>query len=353
MVDLLVRSARVERVLAAAATLADATSRESRLLRQSLLETTGLSYAGIELALTRSLETRANAHEMSALLASTPVTPAAHVLLSGNVFVAALRAIAIAVASSTRVFVRTSRRDPSLTKALHELVPELFTLVPELRPSAGDHVWAYASDDTLAWVRAALPRGVWFHPHGHGFGVAVIEPSATADLASAARAIALDTALFDQRGCLSPRLVCVVGTIVQARSVAQALASTLVGVEREVPPGSRSPEETAEARRARDTATYAFETIDAGSGWLSVGTQIVVPPPSRSLHVVGSTEPLLMLARLSRSITSIGASVSGSLHRELSRCFPGARLVGLGHMQTPPLDGPVDRRHSPLGELLE
>jgi hypothetical protein len=60
-----------------------------------------------------------------------------------------------------------------------------------------------------------------------------------------------------------------------------------------------------------------------------------------------------MLGSLARSITCIGASVSGALHRELGRCFPGARLVGLGHMQQPQLDGPVDRRHSPLGELLE
>jgi hypothetical protein len=352
MADLLVRSARVERLLAAAATLADASSREGQQLRQSLLETTALSRPGIELGLARCLETRASAQQMGALLNSTPVAPAAHVLLSGNVFVAALRAIAIATASSARVFVRTSRRDPSMARALHALVPDAFTLVPELRPSAGDHVWAYGSDDTLAWVRAALPRGVWFHPHGHGIGVAVIEPSATADLAGAVRAVALDTALFDQRGCLSPRVLCVVGTLDQARSVTQALASALITVEHEVPPGPRSPEEMAEARRARDTATYAFETFDAGSGWLSLGAQIVVPPPSRSLHIVGATEPLLMLGSLARSITCIGASVSAALHRELGRCFSGARLVGLGHMQEPELDGPVDRRHSPLGELL-
>jgi len=250
------------------------------------------------------------------------------------------------------VFVRASRREPTLAKALHGLLPDAFSLVSELRPSAGDHVWAYGSDETLAQVRSALPRGIWFHSHGHGFGVALVEPSVTADLAAAAYAIALDTALFDQRGCLSPRLVCVVGTLEQARAVARALATALTAVERDVPPGPRNPEEAAESRRAHDTATYAFETLDAGSSWLSVGTQVVVPPPSRSLHVVSATDPLLVLAPLAHQVTCLGASVSGALHGALQQRFPGARLVGLGLMQRPALDGPVDRRRNPWGEQL-
>jgi hypothetical protein len=339
-------------LLAAARTLADGGSQQGQLLRSNLLATTGLSRAGIELAITRCLETHASVSEMTALLGATPQARAAHVLLSGNVFVAALRAIVIATASSERVFVRTSRRDPTLAKALHGLVPGAFTLVSELQPSAGDHVWAYGSDETLARVRSTLPRGSWFHAHGHGFGVALVEPSVTADLAAAAHAIALDTALFDQRGCLSPRLVCVVGTLEQARAVARALATALAALERDVPPGPSSPEEAAESRRAHDTATYAFETLAAGSSWLSVGTQVVVAPPSRSLHVVSSTDPLLLLAPFARQITSLGASVSAPLYGELQQRFPGARLAKLGQMQRPALDGPVDRRRNPWGEQI-
>src|SRR5689334_23028850 len=104
MADVATRRARVERLLEAARALPSDTA-----LRQRLLETTGLSSENIELGLQRCLEIHPEPEHLERLLATAPEAPVAHVLLSGNVFVAALRAIALGVASSARVQVRASR----------------------------------------------------------------------------------------------------------------------------------------------------------------------------------------------------------------------------------------------------
>ena len=343
------RRARVERLLEAARTLANPTGSEGEALRRHLLETTGLSAPVIDLGIARCLETHPTEAELEALLASTPSSPRALVLLSGNVFVASLRAITLGVASSPRVVVRASRRDPALAKALHALAPDSFDLAAELSPQPDDHYWAYGSDETLDTVRRSLPPGVWFHPHGAGIGAVVVDPHALDDVVT--RSISLDTALFDQRGCLSPRVVCVVGTAEQAKTCAAALAQALTALERELPMGPRSPEEAAEQRRAHDTAAYAFDLFEAGSGYVSVSSTLVVPSPRRNLHVCATPDPVAALAVLAKHLTCI-ASNTKALRTQLGAAFPGARSVAPGEMQRPPLDGPVDRRHGTRGDLV-
>jgi len=343
------RRARVERLLEAARVLADAEHDAGHALRKRLRETTGLSSAGIELGLSRCLETEHGAAELDALLASTPEAPRAHVLLSANVFVAALRAIALGLASSASVYVRASRRDPALAEALHGIVPDLFQLSPALSPEPGDRFWAYGSDATLGELRSSLASGVWFHPHGSGLGAVVVDCSIFT--AGDARAIALDTALFDQRGCLSPRVICVVGEQTQAEGVAQALARELLALESQLPPGPLSAEQAAEARCQRDAAAYAFELFPAGSGWVSCARELVVPPALRSLHVSWTHDPVQALSDLQPHLTCL-ATNTPALESTLGKAFDGARLVALGDMQRPPLDGPVDRRHGTSGQLL-
>lgn len=343
------RRARLERLLQAARELANPEKSAGRAVRARLLETTGLSAPGIERGFTHALETAPSEAELQALLASTPEAPRAHVLLSSNVFVGALRAIAIGVASSARVYVRASRRDPALAEALHALVPELFGLVSALAPAAGEHFWSYGSDTTMAELRASLPSGVWFHPHGAGFGAAVVDAAAWAP--EAARAIALDTALFDQSGCLSPRVVLVVGSADQARIVAQAVATALAELETELPPGRKGPAELAEARRDRDAAAYAFELFDAGTGWVSCASELAIPPSARTLHVVDARDAVAALRPFQAHLTCVSANTE-DLRKQLQQALSGARVVALGEMQRPPLDGPVDRRHGTQGQRV-
>jgi hypothetical protein len=343
------RRARVERLVAAARVLSSPHGPAGRALRQRLLETSGLSAQNIELGLTRCLETTPSLAELQGLLSSTPEAPRAHVLLSANVFVAALRAIAIGLASSESVQVRASRRDPALAQALHALVPGLFELATQLSPEPGDHFWSYGADATIAELRRDLPAGVWFHQHGAGIGAVVVDAQAwtTTD----ALAVALDTVLFDQRGCLSPRAVCVLGSNEQARSIAEAIARELGALEREVPMGRSNVAELADARRDRDIAAYAFEVFDAGRSWVSVSGELVIAPSGRNLHVVPSADAVQTLAPFTRHITCIGTNAA-ALEARLRQAFTGARLVALGDMQRPPLDGPVDLRHGTQGELV-
>jgi hypothetical protein len=331
--------------LAAAARLADGARPEGRALRAQLSTTAGLSELGIERALSSCLETHATPDELAALLQAAPPSPAAHVLLSGNVFVAALRALALGVAASERVFVRSSRRDPALVEALHALEPTAFERVTELDPQPGDRVWAYGSDETMASVRHRLPAGVWLHAHGHGLGAVVVEAHPGLDVAALARPIALDTALFDQRGCLSPRVVCVVEGSFTARELAVALAAELEHLDQELPPGPKSLTQLAEARRRKDAATYAFEVLDAGSGWVSCGDRLGVPPADRCLHVVSTRDPVATLTPIASYLTTLGVQASHLAEGRFA-AFKGARIAALGAMQRPPLDGPVDRRGS-------
>jgi hypothetical protein len=338
------RRARIEELLEAARVLADPTTAPSQRLRARVRETSGLSRVGVDVALERCLEQRAGERELSSLLARTPEAPRALVLLSANVFVAPLRAIALARASSERVVVRASRREPALVEALSELLPHAFEVVQELHPEPGDHLWAYGSDATLGAVRASLPPGVTFHGHGFGFGAVVIEGAT--DLASKAAAVALDAALFDQRGCLSPRLVVFDGDTQAARQLAEALASELSQLELTLPPGPEAAEQAAERRRQADAAMYAFDVLPAGRGWVSYSAEgrATLPPAARCLHVLAAADPVTTLEPFAPQLTCLSSNAAGALAQRLEQGFPGARRCGLGQMQRPPLDGPVDLR---------
>jgi len=86
-------------------------------LVEAIVESTGLSAEGVELGLTRHVEVDARDAELAALVERAGDHPRVAVVLSANVFVGALRAIAIARAASDDVIVRPSRRDPAFARA--------------------------------------------------------------------------------------------------------------------------------------------------------------------------------------------------------------------------------------------
>ncbi|MEO7109752.1 MAG: proline dehydrogenase, partial [Polyangiaceae bacterium] len=77
-----------------------------------LVQSTGLSRQGVELALREYLETDASDAEIETLIAQAKPTSHVHVILSANVFTGALRAIACARAAAPKVSVQLSSRDP-------------------------------------------------------------------------------------------------------------------------------------------------------------------------------------------------------------------------------------------------
>ncbi|HEY2512166.1 MAG TPA: proline dehydrogenase, partial [Polyangiaceae bacterium] len=124
-----------------------------------LVGSTGLSCEGVELGLDRHLELAPTDEEIAALVASAGDAKHVAVILSANVFVAALRAIAIARAASPSVVVRPSKREPHFARALVEAVEEPgLTLTAEVDFARlfGGEVHVYGRDATIAAVRARV-----------------------------------------------------------------------------------------------------------------------------------------------------------------------------------------------------
>ena len=90
-------------------------------------------------------------------------------------------------------------------------------------------------------------------------GVAWI--SADAHLEKAARGLADDVVVFDQRGCLSPRIALVLGDEARASALADALHAELERLDVSIPRGAVPAEERAAAGRYVATMTYACRAL--------------------------------------------------------------------------------------------
>lgn len=341
---------RVRRLVRGAARLARPDDPLGQSLRAALRSTCPLSREGVELALTRHLEVDPGPGELRALLDGAVPVPRAHVALSAQVFVGALRALAVALAASPDVVVRPSRRDPELTHHLARAAPGLFRVATRLEPRAGDTLWSYGTDAALAAIDRALPSGVRHLAHGPGIGVVVVDAAVLAGaggLVDLAEAIARDVVPFDQRGCLSPRIALVEGPGEAARELGVELARALERAEREVPCGAAAEEERAAIRRYRDSILVSGELLPAGSGAVSLapeGAPLVVPPVLRHLHVAAVPDAAAALGGLAPLVTTAGIAGGSALRDRLRDRLPGARLGAPGSLQRPPLDGPVDGR---------
>jgi acyl-CoA reductase-like NAD-dependent aldehyde dehydrogenase len=317
----------------------------------AIVESTGLSTEGVELALARHIELDATEAELARLVEHAGDVSAVTVVLSANVFVGALRAIALARAASDDVVVRPSRRDPAFARALVEAAVTLgdphVRIDEDLDVSslAGGEIHVYGRDETIADIRAKAQPGVRVRGHGSGMGVAWI--SGGADLGAAARGLADDVVVFDQRGCLSPRIALVLGDEARASELADALHAELEPLSATVPRGAVPADERAASGRYVATMTYACRALVGNQHAIGIapsGAPLVLPPPYRNVHVAAcrSVEDAhRLLAPLAKGIVTIGSDDPESARALAPRW---ARLAALGAMQRPPLDGPVDLR---------
>ena len=332
------RIAAVNDVIDAARHLA----RAPGTLISELTHATGLSHEGVVLGLAEHLETDATADEIAALVTHASEAPHVHVVLSANVFVAGLRAIALAVAAAPEVTIRASSREPHFARALvARMTMPGVRVTPEARPEGvkRGEIHVYGRNETIAAVTATAAAGVTVRGHGAGMGVAIV--SAGADVVASASAVARDVIAFDQRGCLSPRLVFVPPAA--GPEFAAALSGALEALGRIVPRGALQADEAAEAERYASTVAFAGHLLRGAGHLVGFATSVVVPPPGRHLHVVAADDLAVRssVAKLARSIVAVGASHPEAVARWAP---PHARLSRLGTMQQPRLDGPVDRR---------
>jgi hypothetical protein len=313
----------------------------------AIARATGLSPEGVELGFA-SLEQDATDGELRALVDAAGDTARVHVVLSANVFVAPLRAMALARAAAEHVTVRPSPRDPVLARALVDVAGDTGLAIVDERDVASverGEIHVYGRDATIDSVRARARSGVRVLGHGAGMGVAVVTRAAVPE--EAAAALAVDVVAFDQRGCLSPRVALVEGEQARAAAFAEALHAQLLEWDRRVPRGVLPPEEATEAARWRDVAAFAGPSWSSPShavALASAAAPLSVPPPGRHLLIVpvASRDVLAAaLAPLARFLVAAGTDAPA----DVADLVPAhARLSALGVMQRPPLDGPVDRR---------
>jgi hypothetical protein len=319
-------------------------------VRAALVLTTGLSREGVELALAEHLETVPDDTDLRRLVLGAGDAERVHVVLSSNVFIGGLRALAVARAAAERVTVTASRREPVFARALVERAADPALSLDDggaIESVLRGEIHVYGRDETIALVRARAREGVRVLGHGSGLGVAVVTGRQGA--LDASRAIARDVAPFDQRGCLSPRAVLVVGGRGEAEALCADLDHALGAVEERVPRGALDADESVAATRYHETVAFAGRIWRGKAHLVGLAPErapLTLAPPGRHLHVaaVESLEAArALLAPIAGFVVAVGSDAPGLVgdlvgHR--------VRVSPLGLMQRPALDGPVDLRGS-------
>jgi hypothetical protein len=322
---------------------------ERARLVDGIARSTGLTPEGVELGFD-CLERDATDADLGRLVERAGDARHVHVVLSANVFVAPMRALALARAAAPRVTVRPSPRDPLLAEALVEAAGDrAIAIVGDREVGSLDcsAIHVYGRDATIAAVRVGAAPGVEVRGHGAGLGVVMVSEGASEE--SAAARVAPDVVLFDQRGCMSPRVVVVLGSAARAEAFAAALDEELRGWGVRVPRGTVHEAERVEATRWQETLQFAgrlWSGAEHAVGLCPSDGPVAVPPAARHVAVVNAADweaAGSLLAPFARFVVAIGSDDAVQA-RDVAP--PWARVTPLGGMQRVPLDGPVDLRES-------
>ncbi len=309
-----------------------------------LVASTGLSREGVEHALINCLETHPSDEEIGAMVDRAPTAKRVHVILSANVFTAPLRAIAWARATAPTVSVQLSSRESVLAQKLIETIadPAIFAADRDaLEKISEGEVHVYGRAETIESVRARVKPGVLVRAHGPGMGIAFLDQN---DRPNAIERLTDDIIAFDQRGCLSPRIVFFEDDDDPMTSVAVAASISSALEQTQIPRGTLSDSEKEEARRYVET-TRVVGAVDVGTSFVvGVASKIILAPPGRHVHCVRVRdwrEIPDLLGKMAAFVTIVGAD-----DPDVARMIvpPNVRVAALGSMQKPPFDGPVDLR---------
>ncbi len=280
----------------------DPGSPERRQLDSGLLQSTGLSQAGLDHGL-RSIGAGLLGEHAAGELArphrqnedgfSLVVLPAEPPGLI-------LQSLLPALAARAPVLFKSSRAEPhfapAFLSALSQRLPALGDAYAVATWTGGDPeveaplhasarlVVAYGGEETVGALQtAASGRIVTFGPK---LSLGWVGPGA--DPERAGRGMAVDIATFDQRGCLSVHAVFAEPPI--AGVFATALASALNELATELPPGRTDPAGRAGVRLAREDAdlrglTWYGNGLDDGTVILETDLQIIPSPGLRTVRV--------------------------------------------------------------------
>ncbi|MFW6088252.1 MAG: acyl-CoA reductase [Gemmatimonadota bacterium] len=202
--------------------------------------------------------------------------PVAHLVLAGNVPGVAVTAVLRALVVRSGVLCKLPSSEPWLiglfARALDEEDPALAATLaatwwPTAAPGPIAHEWikrsgkviVYGGPDAVRALRARTPPATPLVEYGPRAGAVILGPGTTdTELAGLAR----DTCAYDQAGCVSPRLVYLLGEQSEAEVDAflARLGDALSAEGARLAPLFTTDEEAVEVRAAR--ARYQFEAAD-------------------------------------------------------------------------------------------
>jgi len=298
-------------------------------------------------------------------------------VLAGNIPWAGVESLVAAILARSASIVKLSSREPVLAglfaQALAESDPEIGAALAVLHwPGGeealeeailseadaavvfGDNPTVAALGRRLAWRVAA--GQIAFVPHGHRVSAALIGPDARASEATASdvvRRLAMDFALEDQEGCLSPQLAYLVGSAqTTVERFAGMLAEALEERHAVWPARPLSPSEAAAVQQARGAAEMRGAQVITPTGstrW----TVVVDPSPGFEPCPLARFARLTPVPDIDRAIAALDPArgmlstlgIEGFLKtpREIASLAPD-RVCRIGTMQRPPMGWNHDGR---------
>lgn len=270
----------------------------------------------------------------------------------------------------TPVLVKPGRGDRVLTElyaqGLQEADPRLGNAVRVAYWEGGDRetedrllarvgrVVVYGSDATARSIRDRTPVHTPVVVYHHRSSVAVIGPEALSDhaLETVAGDLARAASMFDQRGCVSPHRVWVLGTPEQAMALGEATAAAMERVAALLPTGARSDAERSRVHQLRDRLELRAAAGEPVRVWRSPGTEWTValestpaPPPAGAPRVLvlsacpDSGELVRALERDRDHLQTVGMAGLGPWAGRVADALSAAgasRLVPLDRVSFPP-----------------
>jgi len=323
------------------------------------------------------------AHQMASGFDTTAL------FLAGSIPMPTLLALIAPLALRSPVLAKVASRDPVTPRHVERSIAERDALLGRCIACnefardddssadamlAADCIVATGSDASVAAIaaRVAPPRRLVTYAHRLSVAVAGGTALLGEALSTAAEGLALDVALWDQLGCLSPVVVYVVASgEAAADGFAEALAQALADVEERLPRGSLGKAEAARISQERSgaelrAAAGARVTVHTGvaNRWTVVredGPALRPAPLHRFIRVLpvrNSAELIDALAPLGPHLAA--AALAGfegdtpQLARRLAQ-LGASRICALGAMQCPPLAWRHDNRGvlTPLARLAD
>ncbi len=245
----------------------------------------------------------------------------------------------------TPVLVKPGRGDRALTKAfwlgLEEEAPVLAGAA-DLVYWSGDEaaaldaavrgasrVVAYGSDAATREVRAKTPVTTPIQIYHHRFSVAVLGPEAarSSEREAVSGLLARAASTFDQRGCVSPHRVYLLGVEpAAARELGEALALAMAVEARDAPPGPLDPAEAARLQQLRAESRMRSALGPDVAVWSS---------PDASWTVVLEPEPPESVTGHPRTLVLVPVADQAALVDRLRPLGPHLQSVGLAGLPDP------------------